>query len=512
MLLLFAGAAVAGLYILPGEAERVAMLERDGQNERARAMLEQGQVSGHSAQRSLYQLEQLYAHFGDLSKARITLEKLAEERPRDIVLQRRLARYYRDTQDTDAYLAALSRLVSRRYTEATCRELVGQLRFVGQFAREREAIERCRLKGYRRPEDLVRLAELEAVDGDAQRAASLLRALDDAGRLPGTYEKLLFASLLIDRNESAEVERRAVAWIGDLGDKAVAQPLIDLLRRRGAEDVGIEIARKAGEAGDALTLSVAELMLSRDQTSAAQAYLRGWLARAALHDNQLVSRFIELALEAEDPEVALTAAQRIGLQNLAEPQLVAIAESLGAQGRRSDFEAIRSALSADTLVSHPLLAAMVELNRGQSGASRELISKVDVDGLESWRLALWARLMRDTGRGAAARAKLRALGITRQSHLHRYARPRYASRLIRRRRARTGTAIATGSVDSGAAVEQAVRPHRSKGTSLIRLRKKVIRKKASKVSGGLTTTNRSGGSGQVARPGAVVRPKPTLEW
>lgn len=35
MLVLFVGAAIAGFVLLPGDAERVAMLERDGNNVRA---------------------------------------------------------------------------------------------------------------------------------------------------------------------------------------------------------------------------------------------------------------------------------------------------------------------------------------------------------------------------------------------------------------------------------------------------------------------------------------------
>ena len=83
-------------------------------------------------------------------------ELLAAARPRDLVLQRRLVSFYRDTQDSDAYLSALSRLLTRRYSEANCRELISGLRLIGHYAREREAIERCRLKGYRRTEDIVR--------------------------------------------------------------------------------------------------------------------------------------------------------------------------------------------------------------------------------------------------------------------------------------------------------------------------------------------------------------------
>ena len=99
MLVIFAGAAASGLFLLPGDAERVAMLERDGDNIRALELLEKRFTSGDRSQRTLYQLEQLYQHFGKLDKAKLALESLAERRPRDLALQRRLVQFYRDTQD-----------------------------------------------------------------------------------------------------------------------------------------------------------------------------------------------------------------------------------------------------------------------------------------------------------------------------------------------------------------------------------------------------------------------------
>lgn len=502
MLALFVGAAVAGLLILPGEVERVAMLERDGQNERARQMLEQREAAGRSTQRSLYQLEQLYGHFGDLPKARATLERLAAARPRDIVLQRRLARYYRDTQDMDAYLATLSRLVARRYSEPICRELIAQLRYVGQFARERETIERCRLRGYRRVEDLVRLAELEAADGDGKRAASLMRALDDANRLATPEARLSLASMLLDTDEAAELERRAVAWIVDQADGAVALPLIDLLARRGREDTGIEIARKAGKPGDALSLTVAELMVARDQTTAAADYLRGWLGQAKDLDDELAGRAVAIALDAEQPELAMDVARRHGLKRLPEAQVVAIAEALGAQGKPGASEVVRDALSADTLVAHPLLAAMVELNRGEAAATRELLAKVPTDGLAAWRLALWARLMRETGRGAIAAARLREAGVDQRAARTRSVLRRRSARLLRQRRVRPrpGVELVTSSI-----TDQATGLKKPRSSS--RAQAKLKRLKSVRA---LTARRKPVRKG-APRPSPVARPSPVVE-
>lgn len=438
MLALFAGATVAGAMLLPGDAERVAMLERDGDNARALSLLERRFDGGDRSQRTLYQLEQLYQHFGDLTKARRMLELLAQSRPRDLVLQRRLVRFYRETQDGDAYLTGLSRLISRKYSEPVCRELIAQLRLGGHYSREREAIERCRLKGYRREEDILRLAELEAISGDKSKALGLLRNVDDVKGLSRQRERFILTSLLIDAGARGEISKRATQWLTTTSNEQFAPSLMHFLSQRRAQDVAIEIASSAGKPGDAISLSVAELMLDRDQTSAARAYLRGWIEHSEDQDSELTERFIGLALDAEDPEAALLAARRTGLDRIAEPSLVAIAEALGAVGRRDEFEIVRAALSADTIVAHPLLSAMVELNKGETKATRELLDSVPSEALDTWRLALWARLMRETGEGAVADAKLRAMGVTGRPSLVVTGQPvtRRATRALRSYRAR----------------------------------------------------------------------------
>ncbi|MGD9784911.1 MAG: tetratricopeptide repeat protein [Hyphomicrobiaceae bacterium] len=477
MLALFVGAAWAGTLILPGESERVAMLERDGKNRRALELLEGRGQDRSQSQRATYQREQLYAHFGNLAKARLMIEKLAAERPADHVLQMRLARFYRQTQDREAYLATLSRLVSRRYSEAICGELIAQLRLVGQYVREREAIERCRLKGYRRVEDLVRLAELEWADGDQAKAALLLRKLDDAGRLAAVQGRMLLASYLIDGKAAQEAERRSIAWMrASRSDMEFALGFIEFLARRGAYDIGISIAREAGEPGDAISLSVADLLLERDESEAARAYLRGWLEQARLdtaktgHGEEVTSRFIGLALDAEAPQLALDGAQRYGLKRLPERQLVALAEALGAEGRRTEFELIRSALASDVLISHPLLAAMVELNRGESTASQQLVASVPFDELERWRLALWARLMRETGRADIADRKLGALGQAVAAAPQRYvARTARTARIVERRRAASATQAGAAAVGiSTSSIEASAQPPRRRTFSRLK--------------------------------------------
>lgn len=411
MAVVFLGALVTGYALLPGVNERIAMLERDGHNVQALSILEQRFAAGDRRPRTLYQLVGLYEQFGNLPRLKETLEALAEARPRDPQVRRQLVQFYAATQDNDAYLSALEGEIEVRYSETACREIVGLQRMRGEYAREQSAIVRCRQKGYRRAEDIVRLAELVAADGDYTQASQLLRSVDDLKRLKSDRERLQLFTMLIDADQPREALRRAVRWAKAARDKDFSLTLIETLVRRGKHDVAIELAREISTPGDAIALTAGEIMLDRGETVAARSFLRGWMQSARDNELDTVVRFVDSALDAEDTEAAYDFAMRTGLSRLPQSQLVALAEALSVVGRRSDFDSVRAALTADTLAANPLLGAAEQLDKGEADASRRLLARVEPDKLDAWRLTLWARLMRETGRGAEAETTLRTLGV-----------------------------------------------------------------------------------------------------
>ncbi|MEZ5851281.1 MAG: hypothetical protein R3D68_11600 [Hyphomicrobiaceae bacterium] len=406
----FLGALFVAYLLLPGDNERIAALERDGKNAEAMQMLERLHARGDNSQRTLFQLQALYENFGEIEKARETLEMLAELRPGDGYVQRRLAQFYKATQDEPRYLAALQKRLSRRFSEPVCREIIGIHRSNGNFAAEETALVDCRARGYRRPDDLVRLAYLQAADGNIAEASSLLRAVDDRRRLRVDRDRLMFFTALLESGQAAEAQKRALRWFKGSRDSTFALQLIDNLAQDGKYDLAIGLARSVGVPGDSVSLAVAELMLDRDQANGAQTYLKGWLEHGRLRDREIAHRFIYAALDAEDPGLAFKAAQRYGLARLDQSELVALAEALSAVGNKDAFAQVRDAIDPHLLQDNPLLAAAIEFDRGSSEPARQLLSRVEVEGLDEWRLALWSRLMQSTGRAGAAQA-LRDAGI-----------------------------------------------------------------------------------------------------
>ncbi|MEQ1612271.1 MAG: hypothetical protein ABL904_05930 [Hyphomicrobiaceae bacterium] len=411
MAVLFVGALGIGYALLPGQVQRVAMLERDGQTQQALALLEKGFANGNRDIRSMMQLEAFYEQQGQIDKARTILVELQQRRPRDPNILKRAASFYKMTQDRPAYLAALRNQLAVRHSEETCRELIGILRVQGATAEEQAAIQSCRQHGYRRPDDLVRLASLVSVDGDFAQASALLRSVDDVRRLKNERERTQLISTLLELDQPREAYRRALRWLRGQRETRLALSLINLLANANKHDLGIELAREISVPGDAVSLAVAELMLDRGEPLAAKSYLRGWYEKAHFNSEDMISRFMVATLDAEDPDIAMVAGRRYGLAKLTQPDLVALAEALAATGRQADFEVVRAHIKPEVWSENPLLGAAAALQRGAPEAGQSLLSTVAVDELDEWRLSLWAKLMDRTGRTEVAAEMLRRMGV-----------------------------------------------------------------------------------------------------
>ncbi|MEZ5818169.1 MAG: hypothetical protein R3D44_13900 [Hyphomicrobiaceae bacterium] len=407
MALVFVGSMVVGYLLLPDDNERIAMLERDGHDSQALEILEQRFAAGDRKQRTLFQLQSLYEEKGDIARATRTLELLAAARPRDANLQRHLAELYRSTQDEPGYIRMLESRLAARFSRPICRELIGRYRGAGDFAAEQRTLNYCRARGYRRTDDIIRLAHLTATDGNTSEAASLLRSVDDRRQLRVDSDRLMLFVALVEEGAAEEAKRRAARWFKGSKDDALVLQMIDTLAASGRHELGVDLAREVGRPGDSISLAIAELMLDRDEIDAARTYLAGWLEHARLRESELTQRALRAALDAEDPSLALKAARGYGLARLQQEDLVSLAEALSAIDQTEEFREVRALIAPGSIEDNLLLAAAVEVEQGKPEPARQLLSRVQVKALDDWRLTLWARLMTSTGRKETAQQTLR---------------------------------------------------------------------------------------------------------
>ncbi len=343
MAAVYAGAIAAGWALLPGDNERIAMLERDGHSREALAILEQNYAGGDRSYRTLHQMQAMYEREGNVAKAGELLAIMARERPRDAGLQRRLAQFYRSTQDEAGYLAALRAQIAIRYSETACRDLVSRLRLNGDESSELPALQTCRQKGYRRPEDLARFGELLAARSDTAQAVALLRPIDDLKRLKTSRERLLLATLLLEMDQPKEAERRAVRWIrAGKDDTAFAVGLIDTMARSKHPQSALEVAKDSGSPGDAISLTIAERLIEQAQFGPARLYLRGWLDRTVLNDTETALSFADLAMSTDDAGMAYEGLSAFGLSRIPAAVLARLAVALDKAGQIGDAAEVRT--------------------------------------------------------------------------------------------------------------------------------------------------------------------------
>jgi hypothetical protein len=395
--LLFLGALVTGWLVLPGEDERIAALERDGQMQRALQLLEAQFAHGDRRQRTLFQLQRFYDYYGNVEKSRQMLEMLAALRPRDAYVQRQLAQFYKQSQDEPSYIKALRNQLALRYSEPVCRELIGILRRNSEYEAEQKAITDCQAAGYRRPEDIVRLAFLNASDGKLAVTATLLAAVDDRRRLKASNERLLLFSALIETENAEEATRRGVRWLHGQRDNDLALELISMLIQAQHHGLALNMAKDVGTPGDPVSLSVGEILIDQGQTEPAQSYLNDWLESAKAMDAETAGRFVAAALDVEDAALAMRGAERFGLERLDQRDLSLLAEAMSAESRLAEFDRVRALLRPESLAANPLLAAAVELRSGRTEAGRMLLARLHREELKEWQLPHWMHLIEQAG-------------------------------------------------------------------------------------------------------------------
>ena len=411
MLALALAAAIAGWLLLPGEDERIAALERDGQWVRALGLLEARFAAGDRRQRTLYLMQRIYEHQGDRGRARAVLELLAAERPRDATVQRLLAQLYKQTQDEPAYVRALEKQLELRYAEPACRELIGIHRRNGDYGREQLAIAACRTKGYRRAEDLIRLAFLSASDGNLAEATTILGAVDDRRWLGTSRERTLLFSGLVELKRPADAVRRAARWLRGQPDDDFALELIATLIEAEQLEPAMQLTRQIGTAGDAIALAAGEILIEQVQLEAARSFLAGWLAKARPMTTETATRFVAAALDAEDPLLALKGAETFGLDRFDQAELGELALTLAAGARATEFDRVRPALLAATVAGDSMLAAALSVRDGRADTARLQLAAVRAEDLDERRRPLFEQLSERAGRAQPVTAVLRDLRV-----------------------------------------------------------------------------------------------------
>ncbi len=186
------GAGLSALVLMPGELERVTMLERDGEIEAAARLANALYDRGDRRNALLGRVFELNHAVGNAARADRALREYLAGSPTSARTLRKAAEFFELEQDIDGAIAAWNQLLKLVPTEAVVDKLARLYRLHGRFDDERQLLiaHRGRLDG----ELLTRLGGLLGQKGEVLEAIAALRLADDTQ--PQQFE--LYGGLLFD--------------------------------------------------------------------------------------------------------------------------------------------------------------------------------------------------------------------------------------------------------------------------------------------------------------------------
>ena len=419
------GSLAAAASMVPGDLERLSMLERDGRHELAMVELQRLYDAGERNPRLMLRLYNLKVRFGIVDDARAILEEYARRRPSDVEAQVGLIRFYQTNQLEVPYVNALRGLQERTRSRELLAELLSFYRMTGRYREEEELLERALRANRASPADLERLGLLASARGDLQRAARALRRADARLDEQSRPARVGLFRVLVALKEPDEAHQRSLVWLRSWHSAEQAVEFMDALSLAGRTELALDIGNRFGGPGNDASLVSAELLHELGRNAEALQKLREYESGGLPEEVDRVQRFVAVASATDGIDMALRAARTIGLRKIGSPIIVDLIDSLHdatevrpgsvspelLRGFAGEIEARLQNLNpigqeaTDGLVlpdDQRLFVVQLAVGDGDRDMARRLISSVDPDRLSSSDLAQWTELQVASGLRATA--------------------------------------------------------------------------------------------------------------
>lgn len=231
--------AAAGLALattlIPGEADRVGLMMRDGASEAA-LQLNETLLSGAPGDPVLlHRAFLLRGAAGEVAGATDAAERLFVATGGDIAARRQLAEHYfmigEMAKRADLLLGADPALLTARERD----RLLGELRYSGRYDDERTQLERMAALGLLDSAQMARLGMVLASGGAVDSAIVHLSAHDDLTGHDSLYARLTLLHLLVGRNRLDEASIRARHWYRNWTDPDAKEAIRDIFDAEGID-------------------------------------------------------------------------------------------------------------------------------------------------------------------------------------------------------------------------------------------------------------------------------------
>jgi hypothetical protein len=391
-------ALVVSYLILPGDDEGIAILIRGGRNSEAAERLELRRASGDGRPVVLAQLGSAYEGAGNFARATEFLQRYIFLRPSDAEAFVILARLYEEQDMPDAMLDALARATALAPTRERIARLAGLYRIHGRFSEEFALLQRVQGRPDLTVDDLLRLAELSSVKGDASAATVALLRAD--GQMPSDQVRgrIFLFEQLVAAGRSREAVERARIWLEVWRKPWIALRLVrDLTHSASRRDLDL-LAGIAARLHPETTFYLATILADSGRQPSAERLLLDWLASRATPSSEDLSGYLVAARALGDEDLlwrsfASIVAKPAAKQAVREAQAM-FAEALVDQFGYAAVAPVRARLSLAALEQRPLFAARLALSGNNPEAARQFLLPMDLKRLSSKDRRTWIRLVR----------------------------------------------------------------------------------------------------------------------
>lgn len=396
--LLIAFAAAVGLsaavILLPGDLERIAMLERDGETEAAAALANRLYEAGDRRSPLLARVFELNHAIGKPRRADEALRLYLAGTPNHRRTLVKAVEFFELEQDLAGTFTVLANLVRVAPASATVDKLARLYRLHGHFEDEE------RLLLAHRPllgaELTARLGALLAQSGRKTEALRVLRAADDA--FPEDHE--LFATLLFDlliRERAVdEAARRAVRWLTRDPNGQRRVPMVVALVEAGAgaaaRTVALAPAGAEPEEAEAPLAAVIWTLARRGHAEAAGALVEHLPdCRSSRRAREAAAGYVDFARAMGALTSLLTRIDRLvgGGEEVGRRRGLCLAGILLDRSGLAALAPLRRRLTPDVLAADAMFAAELAMAERQPLAARTHLTAADLPERDEQRAKEW---------------------------------------------------------------------------------------------------------------------------
>lgn len=215
LLLVFLGALGLSFFLIPTE-EELALLNLTNKNFSEAVSLYEGELHQEKVLTELevIPLAELYLHNGSTQKAQTLLQQLIAVSPKSLVALRYLAKIYKDTQNTYAYVKTLEKISLLEPDPKILREISAYKDFIEEGDSQTTFLQRLVDLGKASPQEKITLARLYMAQNNAPKAIRLLHTfLPKIGHIQDYTPVYFLLEILLSTHKKDAIIELAHAYV-----------------------------------------------------------------------------------------------------------------------------------------------------------------------------------------------------------------------------------------------------------------------------------------------------------